>query len=252
MAAAAAALHALDELFASVDSQARTIDADECTEWAGVCEVLLARTENLRLAVRSRCDNSALKLLQNTKQAGLARSMSLGGTSSSSLLRNHDRQVSPRASTRPMPARSPVWRPPPPVKPTTHAPPQSDWSSAPNLSFADASAEAGFYAHEVEQLALSASPSCGDFLPQYSASRLTSMSASAYASATRTLANRLSYEAIYKSGFEDEAPSPVKPRVDCWRAGPRAKLTSGATPYLVNRIAARERGRYGVAGPRVK
>ena len=236
MAMAAATLHALDELFASIESDEGAINADECAEWAGVCEALLSRTENMRLAVRSRCDRSALKLLQSSStNAGLARAMSLGGAGSSLL-----RTTESRSNPQPQPSyvRYPVWRQPPLVKPPPQAPPAPTWTSPSALAWAEATAEAGFYAHEIEQLALSASPSYGDFLPRYSSARLTAMPASC-ASATRTLANRLSHDALLRSSLDP--PSAIKPRVDCWRAGPRAKPTSAF------RIAARERGRRGVA-----
>lgn len=83
-AAATATLTALDALIEHIEAS-DSVDAEECAEWAGVCEEILVRTDRLRLAVRSKSTPAGLRLIQGVHKTSLARAMSLGGASSSLL-----------------------------------------------------------------------------------------------------------------------------------------------------------------------
>ena len=223
--AARAVLDAFDALITQVQTGG-PINAAQCAEWAGECEVLLSRIERVRLSVRTKCTPEALALLQeNGGNARLAHAMSLGTsatsllrkdsnasfmTSATSLLRNNTNAsfMSNQSTARIPPAPPRARRPPPRLS-----------ASQASAAFSEATDDRDFYPDEAE-------------LPPDTP--LTNLRRTSHdlERRHRKLATSVSLESSFMyhgsgSNIRPASASSIQSRVDCWRRGPRAKPARG-------------------------
>ena len=232
LASASLTFAALDALVAMIE-QGDSIDAGECAQWAGVCESLLSRVENLRLVVRTKCTPEALRTLtQNSGNAPLARAMSLGG-STSSLLRSVDKfsSLAPAAFARGSPSRS--W-----TRALTVAPPVDDEEQEREWEAEQAAKKAAVDATNLAAARVHASsipPAPPEPVPDEYKMYASPPTSPTRGSGARGLARSISFDAMLNNGIIDLE---VKPRVDCWQ---RRRTPDGAPmvrPIAPRRLAA--------------